>query len=61
MRVQAHRLAVDGDDRPEVEIVGQVTLVEMVGQSLRPFSLSPPGPSSGRLARGPDSRMNPLK
>ena len=30
VRVQAHRLAVDCDDRAEVEPVGQVALVEMV-------------------------------
>ena len=32
MRVQPHGLAVDGDDVAKIQVVGQITVVEMIGQ-----------------------------
>ncbi|EBA16924.1 hypothetical protein RSK20926_08142 [Roseobacter sp. SK209-2-6] len=49
MRVQAHCLAIDGHNRAKLQVIGQVILVEMIGQNGFPLFVRGPD-RAGRVA-----------
>ena len=57
MRVEPHRLGIDGDHRPQVDIFGQVTAIKPMGHPRQPAHRAFPEP---RWCPGENSNFHEL-